>query len=113
MATTLLKTDGETAGIWASSRTGPSSTIQANGTSASLMIYPNERSLGKESPFVIGVSHSVDQNKTWSYIQIPTMKGKGEVKMFTFQDLIRALELAPKVDALVARIEELESILAK
>lgn len=78
-------------------------------TSASIMLYPDERGTNKELPFVLGVSHSVDKNEREGFLQIPTMNGDRTVRYYTFGDLIRALDAASELDKLTQRVAALEA----
>lgn len=109
MASLKISNEGRNVGIWAGSRTGSSASVQANETSASIMLYPDERGTNKELPFVLGVSHSVDKNEREGFLQIPTMNGDRTVRYYTFGDLIRALDAASELDKLTQRVAALEA----
>lgn len=112
MATLRFINEGRCTGVWAGSRTNSFVTIQADATSASLMLYPDERGLGKELPFVIGVSHSIDKDELHGFIQIPTMTGERKTRYYTFADLIRALDASDELEKMKARMAAVERLLA-
>jgi hypothetical protein len=108
-----ITNEGRTVGVWADSVTHCSASVQANRTSASMMIYPNTHGgAGLNHPFVIGVSHSVDKGESRGYIQVPALSGDEETRYFTFQEFVAAMDAAKSVERLTERVAELEAALA-
>jgi hypothetical protein len=57
VANLSIANDGPNVGVWAQSSNRSSASIQANRTSASLMLYPNEGRSPFKHPFTISAEH--------------------------------------------------------
>lgn len=113
MANLSIKNDGSIVGVWAQASSRSSASIQANRTSASLMLYPKEDARQFKNPFAISVAYSQDQDAFWGTIQIPSIEAPGEVRVVTFDEFIRVFDAAKKIGDLTKKLDELEARLAR